>query len=125
MTLILPISIIVINVVLLYCYIKLTKKISNYNDKLSRFCSSLSHICIALIIQGIFGLFDQWLLGAFTMIGYFYSRERTQAQYTKKEKGQRTVDLWYVGIVPWQWTLMSFIDWILPTLAVLLVAYLN
>lgn len=83
------------------------------------------HIIPALLLQLILSPFGWWL-GACLAIGYYLGREMAQAEYRNIEAnydGKRANMPWWGGFQPRAWTKKGMLDWILPTAAVIAVAY--
>jgi hypothetical protein len=88
----------------------------------------LAHPVIALVIQVIIGLASgDWWLGAAAGSFYFVGREYAQAEYRNIEHnyGGRRANMPYFGGLEFRaWTLKGVLDFVLPSLAVILVALL-
>ena len=91
--------------------------------------SYLAHPVIALILQAIVGLASgDWWVGAAAGSFYFIGREYAQAEYRNIEHnydGRRANMPYFGGLEPRAWTLKGVLDFILPSLAVVLVAVLR
>lgn len=83
------------------------------------------HILIALAMQAIVAQFAGWWTGAALAAGYFIGREYAQAEYRLIESVYKhRVDMpWWGGFDRRAWTAKGLADWMLPTLAVCVVAY--
>jgi hypothetical protein len=81
-----------------------------------RFKSSLSHILIGFVPFAISViLFWNLWVGAFSVLVYFWSREKCQYQY--KLKGNKpTYTVWNKGWSPFEWELPSQLDLYVPVL---------
>lgn len=89
----------------------------------------LAHPVIALVLQAIIGLVSgDWWIGAAAGSFYFIGREYAQAEYRNIEHnydGRRSNMPYFGGLEPRAWTLKGVLDFILPSLAVVLVAVLR
>jgi hypothetical protein len=86
------------------------------------------HSLIALAIQAIFAIFfkDLWL-GAVAGSFYFIGREYAQAEHRNIQNnyhGLRSNMPFWGGLQPRAWTLKGLVDFILPTVVVVIVALL-
>lgn len=88
----------------------------------------LAHPVIALVLQAIIGLVSgDWWVGAAAGSFYFIGREYAQAEYRNIEHnydGRRTNMPYFGGLELRAWTLKGVLDFVLPSLAVILVALL-
>ena len=88
----------------------------------------LAHPVIALVLQAIIGLASgDWWAGAAAGSFYFIGREYAQAEYRNIEHnygGQRANMPYFGGLELRVWTLKGVLDFVLPSLAVILVALL-
>jgi hypothetical protein len=88
----------------------------------------IAHPVIALVIQAIIGLASgDWWTGAAAGSFYFIGREYAQAEYRNIEHnyGGRRANMPYFGGLEFRaWTLKGVLDFVLPSLAVILVALL-
>jgi len=86
----------------------------------------LAHPVIALVLQTIIGLVSgDWWVGAAAGSFYFVGREYAQAEYRNIEQnygGFRRNMPYFGGLAPRSWTLKGLLDFILPSIAVILVA---
>ena len=88
--------------------------------------SHLEHLIIALAIQGLFiGVFHllkkphgAWF-GAFFVTALFLGREHAQREYKIGDPSQL---IGYEALDIWRWSLDAQLDFIVPTLAVFIVA---
>jgi hypothetical protein len=89
----------------------------------------LAHPVIALVIQAIIGLASgDWWTGAVAGSFYFVGREYAQAEYRNIEhnyNGRRANMPYFGGLELRAWTLKGVLDFVLPSLAVVLVALLR
>ena len=89
-------------------------------------CINISHILIALVLQAIIGLASgDWWVGAAAGAFYFVGREYAQAEYRNIEAnygGFRRNMPYFGGLEPKAWTLKGLLDFIFPSVAVILVA---
>lgn len=89
----------------------------------------IDHIVLALAIQLTIGwlLGRNWSAGAAAAIAWAVSREITQAEYRWIEhlgSGHRANMPWWGGLDPRVWGYADpWIDWIAPTVTVLVVAF--
>lgn len=88
---------------------------------------TVGHIIIALAIQALAGLTTgNWWAGAAWGAGFYLSRELTQAEYRWIETfgaGRRANITWWGPFDPRVWRKAdAWLDWVGPTLAVLVVA---
>ena len=86
----------------------------------------LAHPVIALVLQAIIGLASgDWWVGAAAGAFYFVGREYAQAEYRNIEQnynGYRRNMPYFGGLESRAWTLKGLLDFILPSIAVILVA---
>ena len=86
----------------------------------------LAHPVIALVLQAIIGLASgDWWTGAAAGAFYFIGREYAQAEYRNIEHnygGFRRNMPYFGGLEPRAWTPKGLLDFILPSIAVILVA---
>jgi hypothetical protein len=86
----------------------------------------LAHPIIAIVIQAAIALLTgNWWTGAAAGSFYFVGREYAQAEYRNIEHnygGRRANMPYFGGLEPRAWTLKGLLDWILPSLACVLVA---
>jgi hypothetical protein len=86
----------------------------------------LAHPVIALVMQAIIGLVSgDWWAGAAAGSFYFIGREYAQAEYRNIEHnygGRRANMPWWGGCEPQAWTVKGLLDFILPSIAVIVVA---
>jgi len=89
----------------------------------------LAHPVIALVLQAIIGLVSgDWWTGAAAGSFYFVGREYAQAEYRNIEHnydGRRANMPYFGGLEPRAWTLKGLLDFILPSIAVTVVAFLR
>jgi len=89
----------------------------------------LQHPVIALVLQAVIGLVSgDWWTGAAAGIFYFVGREYAQAEYRNIEQnyhGRRNLMPYFGGLEPRAWTLKGLLDFILPSLACVFVAWLR
>jgi hypothetical protein len=89
----------------------------------------LAHPVIALVMQAIIGLVSgDWWIGAAAGSFYFIGREYAQAEYRNIEAnygGYRRNMPYFGGLELRAWTLKGVLDFVLPSLAVVLVALLR
>lgn len=89
----------------------------------------LQHPVIALVIQAIIGFISgDWWTGAAAGSFYFVGREYAQAEYRNIEQnyhGRRSLMPYFGGLEARAWTLKGLLDFILPSLACVLVAWLR
>jgi hypothetical protein len=89
----------------------------------------LAHPVIALVLQAIIGLVSgDWWVGAAAGSFYFVGREYAQAEYRNIEHnydGRRANMPYFGGLELRAWTLKGVLDFVLPSLAVILVALLR
>ena len=95
-------------------------------------CLSMNHLAhpvIALVLQAIIGLASgDWWTGAAAGSFYFVGREYAQAEYRNIEHnygGLRKNMPYFGGLEPRAWTLKGVLDFVLPSIAVILVALLR
>ena len=86
----------------------------------------LAHPVIALVLQAIIGIVSgDWWAGAVAGSFYFIGREYAQAEYRNIEQNyggfRRNMPYWG-GLEPRAWTLKGLLDFILPSIAVIVVA---
>lgn len=82
------------------------------------------HIALSLAIQLVLAPFGLWV-GAAAASAFFIGREITQAEYRNIQSnygGKRANMPWYGGFEKQAWTTKGLLDWILPTVVVILVA---
>jgi len=88
----------------------------------------LAHPVIALVIQAIVAIASgDWWVGAAAGSFYFVGREYAQAEYRNIEHnygGRRANMPYFGGLELRAWTLKGVLDFVLPSLAVILVALL-
>jgi hypothetical protein len=88
----------------------------------------LAHPVIALVIQSIVGIASgDWWVGAAAGSFYFIGREYAQAEYRNIEAnyGGRRINMpYWGGFEPRAWTLKGLTDFVLPSIAVAIVAFL-
>jgi len=88
----------------------------------------LAHLIIALVLQAIIGLVSgDWWAGAAAGSFYFIGREYAQAEYRNIEHnydGRRANMPYFGGLELRAWTLKGVLDFVLPSIAVILVALL-
>jgi len=88
----------------------------------------LAHPVIALVIQAIVAIASgDWWVGAAAGSFYFIGREYAQAEYRNIEQnydGRRANMPYFGGLELRAWTLKGVLDFVLPSLAVILVALL-
>lgn len=88
-----------------------------------------AHSVIALVLQAIIGLVSgDWWVGAAAGSFYFIGREYAQAEYRNIEhnyNGRRANMPYFGGLELRAWTLKGVLDFVLPSLAVVLVALLR
>ena len=86
----------------------------------------LTHISVALGLQAVIGLLTgNWWAGAAAGAFCYLGREVAQAEYRTilaNYGGKRANMPWYGGFEPRAWTRKGLIDWVVPALAVTLVA---
>jgi hypothetical protein len=86
----------------------------------------MTHIIPAFFVQLLLSPFGWWL-GALFAIGYYLGREMAQAEHRVINEyygGKRANMPWWGAFQPRAWTSKSVLDWVLPTIAVTLVAIL-
>lgn len=86
----------------------------------------MTHIIPALLVQLLLSSFGWWL-GALFAIGYYLGREMAQAEYrviNEYYHGKRADMPWWGAFQARAWTMKSVLDWVLPSLAVTLIAVL-
>lgn len=82
----------------------------------------LEHVLIALVLQVVLALAtDNWWLGAAFAIGFFLGREHTQAETKARKEGARYPEI-AVLYSPRYWTLDAVMDFVSPTVAVVVIA---
>jgi len=87
--------------------------------------ANMTHIALALAIQLVLAPFGLWV-GAAAASVFFIGREITQAEYRNIEHnygGKRANMPWYGGFEPRAWTIKGLLDWILPSVAVIALAF--
>ena len=86
----------------------------------------LEHSGYALLFMAIIGLLTgNWLAGACFGSAFFVGREHAQAEYRVIQKyydGKRANMPWYGGYEPRGWDRKSLLEWVLPSIAVIVVA---
>lgn len=86
----------------------------------------LAHPVIALVIQAVLGVISgDWWVGAAAGSFYFIGREYAQAEYRNIEAnydGIRARMPYFGGFEPRAWTRKGLLDFILPSITVILVA---
>lgn len=87
----------------------------------------MSHALFALLLQVVIGLVTGgWWAGAALGVGLFVGREHACAEYRWIEQfglGKRANMPWWGGFDPKVWPKADqWLDWILPTIAVIVVA---
>lgn len=89
----------------------------------------VAHPVIALVLQAIIGLVSgDWWTGAAAGSFYFAGREYAQAEYRAIEHfydGRRANMPYFGGLESRAWTLKGLLDFILPSIAVTVVALLR
>lgn len=92
-----------------------------------RWRSSLSHALLSIpiffIVYGIaflFGLDSASFIAAAFIVGWWWSREKTQYEY--KHKTGRTITVWHKGWLPFEWDGYSILDLALPCVIIMPVA---
>lgn len=89
----------------------------------------LAHPVIALVIQAIIGIITgDWVVGAAAGSFYFIGREYAQAEYRNIEQnyGGKRINMPYFGGLELRaWTLKGLLDFILPTVVVVVLAALK
>lgn len=89
----------------------------------------LAHPIIALVLQAIIGFVcGDWWVGAAAGSFYFVGREYAQAEYRNIEHnygGFRRNMPYFGGLESRAWTLKGLLDFILPSLAVVGMAWLK
>ena len=84
----------------------------------------MNHIIPALLLQLILSPFGWWIGAAFA-IAYYLGREMAQAEYRiiqSRYAGKRANMPWWGGFQPKAWNADAMMDWLLPTLFVVLTA---
>jgi membrane protein required for beta-lactamase induction len=84
----------------------------------------MTHIIPALLVQLLLSPFGWWL-GALFAIGYYLGREMAQAEYRVIQTyygGKRANMPWWGAFQRRAWNVKSILDWVLPSLAVVIVA---
>jgi hypothetical protein len=84
----------------------------------------MTHIIPALLAQLLLSPFGWWL-GALFAIGYYLGREMAQAEYRVIQTyyGSKRADMpWWGAFQRRAWDTKAVLDWVLPSLAVTLVA---
>jgi hypothetical protein len=88
---------------------------------------NFEHSAYALLFMAIVGLLTgNWFAGACFGSAFFIGREITQAEYRNIEHnygGKRANMPWYGGFQKQAWTAKGLLDWILPTVAVIALAF--
>jgi hypothetical protein len=89
---------------------------------------NISHIVICLVLQAVIGLSSgDWWVGAAAGSFYFVGREYAQAEYRNIEHnygGLRKNMPYWGGLQPRAWTLKGLLDFILPSLGCVAMAWL-
>jgi hypothetical protein len=88
----------------------------------------IEHVFLAVLIQlSVFALLRSWMAGALAASAWSISREITQAEYRWIEQfgsGLRANMPWWGGLDPSMWQRPDpWLDWLVPSLAVLAIAY--
>jgi len=86
----------------------------------------MNHILLALLFQFVLAPISWWL-GAFFVIGYYLGREMAQAEYRVISDfygGKRANMPWWGAFQRRAWNIKSILDWVLPSIAVIVVALL-
>jgi hypothetical protein len=86
----------------------------------------MTHIIPALLVQLLLSPFGLWF-GALFAISYYLGREMAQAEYRNilyNYGGKRANMPWWGAFQPRAWNMKSMLDWILPTVTVLTIAFL-
>jgi hypothetical protein len=86
----------------------------------------MNHILLALLFQFVLAPLSWWL-GAFFVIGYYLGREMAQAEYRVIQNfyaGKRANMPWWGAFQSKAWNIKSILDWVLPSIAVIIVALL-
>ena len=84
----------------------------------------MNHIIPALLLQLILSPFGWWI-GAAAAIAYYLGREMAQAEYRiiqSRYAGKRANMPWYGAFKGRAWNRKSLLDWLLPTIFVVLTA---
>ena len=84
----------------------------------------MNHIIPALLAQLLLSPFGWWL-GALFATGYYLGREMAQAEYRVIQTyygGKRANMPWWGAFQRRAWNVKSILDWVLPSLAVVIVA---
>lgn len=89
----------------------------------------LAHPVIALVIQAIVAIASgDWWVGAAAGSFYFIGREYAQAEYRNIEQnygGRRSHMPYFGGLESRAWTTKGILDFVLPSIAVVVVALLK
>ena len=86
----------------------------------------MKHVLVAVAMQLLFAPFSWWL-GAVFAIGYYLGREMAQAEYriiNEYYGGKRANMPWWGAFQRKAWARKSLLDFLLPSLAVIIVALL-
>ncbi len=86
----------------------------------------MNHILLALLFQFVLAPISWWL-GAFFAIGYYLGREMAQAEYRVISNfygNKRSNMPWWGAFQQRAWNIKSILDWVLPSIAVIIVALL-
>ena len=84
------------------------------------------HIAVALFMQFVLAQLTNVWVGAAFASAFFIGREITQAEYRNIEHnygGKRANMPWYGGFEPRAWTIKGLLDWILPSVVVIALAF--
>ena len=84
----------------------------------------MNHIIPALLLQLILSPFGWWI-GAAAAIAYYLGREMAQAEYRviqSRYAGKRANMPWWGGFQRRAWNRDAVLDWLLPTIFVILTA---
>ena len=84
----------------------------------------MNHIIPALLMQLALSPIDWWLGAAFA-IAYYLGREMAQAEYRVIQRyyaGKRANMPWWGGLQRRAWNRDAILDWLLPTIFVMLTA---
>lgn len=89
----------------------------------------LAHPVIALVLQAIIGIASgNWWVGAAAGSFYFVGREYAQAEQRNIEAnygGRRSNMPYFGGLEPQAWTTKGILDFVLPSVAVTIMALLK
>lgn len=87
----------------------------------------IEHIAIAVLIQATLALLVRnWFAGAAAACAWSISREITQAEYRWIEaygEGLRANMPWWGGFDPRVWHFDAWLDWLVPCVTVLVIAF--